>query len=202
MSPRRVVRNPISALVGLLLIASQSAAAPLVPSKAKTMKGEFVTAYLECVTSNSSTNAPFTTAACAPPLTENPSCGYGAKGRGRWTLTVKGTDVQARATITGLDAGCEGETLDLRVGLRITTDDSASGDVTAKDRDVLPVTFGSCTVTGGVCKLTSTFETTLGSPDALKTGHVFGVEILSVVLWRVAGAISLRTLASGLRVGP
>jgi hypothetical protein len=201
MNTARLVRNPAAIVCGLL-IATQAAAIPILPAKAKTAKGEFVTAYVECVTNGTSTNGPFATAACAPALVENPSCGFGPKGRGRWSLTVKGTDVQAKATITGLDAGCEGETLDLRIGLRITTDDSPGGDVTAKDRDVFPVTFGSCTVTAGACKLSSSFETTLGAgPDGFKDGKVYGVEILNVDMWHVVGAVSIRTLASGLRIG-
>src|SRR5262245_60780303 len=161
MNPAHIVWNPIAILAGLL-IATQAAATPLLPPKAKAAKGEFVTAYIQCLANSTSTNGPFATVACAPALVENPGCGFGPRGRGRWSMTVRGTDVQAKATITGLDAGCEGETLDLRIGLRITTDDAPSGDVTAKDRDLFPVTVGSCTVTAGTCKLTSSFETTLG----------------------------------------
>ena len=190
--------------LALALLAASPAPAFVLPKSAKTLKGEFVTAHVPCTINNVATNGPFSSAACgAPgplPLPDNPSCSFGPKGSGKWSLTVSRSDIKAKVRMTGLDPACEGHDLQLSLLLRITTDDSPIGDVTTVDRS--EIEFGSCIVAAGQCKISTSFETFFGSPDVLKDDRVYSIEVLRVDLWDHMGAVSFRNFTNGLRVGP
>ena len=207
---RQSIASPaprIALVLALALLTAGPASAFSVPKSAKTLKGEFVNAHVECAqgSQNTATFGPFSSVACGGPGVlpypeDDFRCFFGPKGNGKWSLTVSRSDVKVKVRMTGLDPVCEGDNLQLSLMLRITTDDSPIGDVTTVDRK--EIEFGSCFVTGGRCDISTTFETFFGSPDVLKDDRLYSIEVLRVDMWNHFGAVSLRNFTSGLRVGP
>lgn len=168
-----------------------------VPSKAKTLKGELVKAFDACTAPTDSTNPPVALPACSV-VTTDPTCNFGSKGSGKFSAAVSKTDVKISASLAGLDAGCEAETLTAGANARVTTTDCLSGgDCTVVDLIGFPV--GSCVVAGGKCKIKTTVEGAIGlGTNVFKEGEVVSIEILGVDVLR-AGT---RTFSTGLKIGP
>lgn len=205
VTPTRTFVIAALLLAAALAAAAAPASAFVLPKSARTLKGDLITAHVRCTVNNASTVGPFSSAACgAPgplPLPEDGSrCVFGPKGTGKWSLSVSRSDIKAKVRMTGLDPVCEGDNLQLSLMLRITTDDSAIGDVTTVDRQ--EIEFGSCIVAGGRCDINTTWETFFGSPDVLKDDKVYSIEVLRVDMWNHDGAVSFRNFTAGLRVGP
>src|SRR5262245_25747394 len=111
----RTLTGLLAGLVAIALTAGPAAADHNVPKQAKTAKGEFVKAFNECSTPNSSTSNLFP--ACTPSVASDPACGFTTKGKGKWLAKynnkgpdkILGTsddgDIDIQATMSGLDAG-------------------------------------------------------------------------------------------------
>ncbi|MCW5893115.1 MAG: hypothetical protein KIT14_21580 [bacterium] len=194
----RVVTALAGAAVGLGLLAAPLHAQSFnVPSKAKTLKGELVKAFDACTTPTDSTNPPVALPACSV-STPDTVCNFGSKGSGKFSTAVSKTDVKVSATLGGLDAGCEGQTLTAGANARVTTTDCQSGDdCTVVDLVGFPV--GDCVVAKGKCKIKTTVEGAIGlGTNVFKDGEVVSIEILGVDVLRAG----MRTFSSGLRIGP
>jgi hypothetical protein len=191
MSARRVLLGAcLSMLVGA------SAFAVDLPSKAKQLKGAFVTAYDACSAPTTFMNQPFALTACTPVRT-NPLCGFGPSGTGKYSAKVNGSDVAVNASWTGLDIGCEGTTLYLVTDLRVTTSDCAGGDCTMID--LSPFNLGQCTVSLGRCTIKSTLESFIGyGPEVFKAGQTYSVEMGNICAYSLIG--SANAFCSGVKI--
>lgn len=194
------MRKVVTAILGVVLVAGVASAQSFnVPSKAKGLKGEMVKAFDQCTTGTigpNSSNPPIVLPGCTA-VVSDPGCGFGSKGAGKFSTGVSKTDIKVGVGLSGLDSGCEGETLFATADARVTTTDSTSGASTLSDLQGFPV--GSCTVVGGKCSVKTTVETFLGvGTEVFKDGQVVSIEIYGVDMRRGG----LRTFTNGLRIGP
>jgi len=166
-------------LVGLIF-ATPSLAAHIEPAKASKASFELVNAYAPCFAPNTVTQTGGFPA-CAPAVPDGGSgCAFGATGQGKLTLAKTGNatsgtqDLKVSVAAKGLNAACEGLTLEVRLSFRLTTDDCPAGSCTAPDLQDYGVFGGSCTVVGGQCKI----KTTLIPGLIATNGKNAGIEIL------------------------
>lgn len=145
-------------LASMMLATGSGHGAHNEPQKAAKLKGDLVTAYEECVSPNlqPSEGYPVRPAmACAPPVRSDPQCGFGPKGAGKFAFALIDRGLRVTVTLAGLDAGCEGQRLRLRVTARATTQACAGGvDCTIRDDDssgLFPAR--PCLVVQGKCKM-------------------------------------------------
>ena len=160
------------------LAASSAFAGHNEPIKGASLKGVFLTAYAPCVATNDTLTSSAPLGACHPAVRSNPACGFGAKGTGKFSASVKPPDIALAVSLSGLDAGCEGKTLGLAVELRgLTTDGCQSGDpggCTVPDL-VFPVFGATCVVAAGKCSIKTTVNT--GLPGTLVNGNHAGITV-------------------------
>lgn len=180
-------------LMGVALLAT-SASAQLVPSKAKGIKGEFVTAYQQCTSPSTTTNGTAIPACTA--VISNNACYFGSKGAGKFGATVSKTDVKVGASLGGLAGTCEGVTLTAVTKARATSNNCvAPGICTTIDLPGFPT--GTCVVALGKCSIKTTVEGFTGL-DVFPDGTVSNVEIQGVEIWQG----STPTFAMGIKIGP
>jgi hypothetical protein len=161
-----VLRSTLS-VAAMMLSASIALAAPPynAPKRAKQFKSAVVTAYQPCTTPNDTAlfDANGGLPACNPPVRVDPSCGFGPNGRGKIDLKMTSspgwvatgyTYILTGLDLKGLEPACEGETLELTLRVRVTTDDSGAaqscglgGSCTIQDIDV----GETCLVVDGRC---------------------------------------------------
>jgi hypothetical protein len=183
-----------AACVGVLV--GTTAFAVVVPSKAKQIKGEFVTAYNACSAPTTFMHPPFSMSACTPVRT-NALCGFGPGGAGRYSLKIKGSDIAIRASWTGLDVGCEGTNLYIVAEpFRMTTSDCDGGDCTLLE--LSPFTLGYCTVALGRCTIKSTLEDYGYGSQAFKAGQTYSAEFGRLCAYSLIG--SANAFCSGLKI--
>jgi hypothetical protein len=146
------------------------------PAKASLMKGALVTAYEPCNGADAATSK--SVPACTSVVRSNPDCGFASRGRGTVSARHKAGDVAFRATLRGLDDGCDNHTLQLRVTVRATVEDCGDASCTLVQVPKVPV--ASCVVdpAGNSCSINSTLNAIL--PNAIGSGTRLGVEILDV----------------------
>jgi hypothetical protein len=160
------------------------------PKKANKAQFELVNAYRECTSPNTTMDSNGDQA-CTPAIADALGCpGFGASGSGKLTIQKIGSatggtqDLKVTVNATGLDPSCEGLPLDLLFSYRLTSDDCAGNSCT--EPDVLDQRLGTCTVSGGKCKINTTLDTF--APGSIPTdGKNAGVEILGCGL----GGLSL-----------
>lgn len=170
----------IVALAAGLALASSAFATHNEPSKAKSIKGEFVTAYDACTAPNTITT--FGLAACDPPTRSSP-CSFGSKGSGKWKLSVAGnagppdtSDLKIAASFSGLEA-CEGLSIALAAEVRVTADDCSGSACTSNFPPSMPL-GASCTVVGGKCIAKGAITSIL--PGLFSGGKTTGITILGI----------------------
>ncbi len=166
-----------------------------VPSKAKGLKGEFVTGYEPCSTPNQSSFPPIVLPGCTPVRSDS-VCEFGSKGAGKFGATVSKTDVKLSASFSGLSCTA-GTILTVGTTTNVTTEDCTAGDCTL----IVPANFpiGTCTVdTKGGCKISGTVEGFLGNTTVFKDGKIVNIEIQAINVLRGAN----RPFAAGVRIGP
>lgn len=190
------MRRIVFGLMGVALSATL-ASAIVPPAKAKSIKGELVTAYDPCFINPQSetTNPPVVLAAC-PATEQDSTCQFGSKGAGKYGAGVSKTDVKLSASLGGL-VGCDGSTLTAVSDAVVTTTDcTVSGTCTAIIDD-FPV--GSCVVALGKCSIKTTVETFLNlGTQVFKDGQTVTLELGATCVKR--GAIT--SFCGGIRIGP
>jgi hypothetical protein len=140
--------------VGMLVSAPGGAGAHSFPVKAKTLRADLVQGYPQCTSPNAQTSAG--RPACLESEELDPSCLFGDRGAGMLAATISKSNIKLRASVKGLDPGCEGKTLIAALTVRATTDDCPMEHCTVVDYDV---TGGSCTVRKGKCTLSASVPT-------------------------------------------
>jgi hypothetical protein len=170
------------------------------PVKAKSMKGEFVTAHAPCAAPTTVMSPSILAVPACAPVPADPYCRFGPGGSGKFGLTVTGTDIRTKVSMVGLSCPVF-IVLHLVATLRVTTGDCATGECTSV---TLPdFALGYCAVDAtGKCRTASTVETYVGQGSGLfPEGPITSVEIETVSLVdNDNGAVHAFT--AGLRLGP
>jgi len=141
-------RFPWTFVIVFVLATATVAAAHEFPKKAKKLQAELIQNYAACQAPDATTNGGAD--ACLETEPVDTLCTFPGDGSGSLGLAVAKQSIKATAKLKGLAATCDGQTLSVVLGVRTTTDDCADGHCTVVD-DVL--TIGSCTVSGGKCKI-------------------------------------------------
>jgi hypothetical protein len=191
----------LAALIGVL-VASAASAGHNEPKKATLINSKLVTNYNSCTAPNDTTTGALPLPACHPAVRNDTVCGFDpTKGSGFLKAIVVGSatggtqDIKVIGTLTGLDAGCEGETLCALASIRATGDNCASADPGGcTTLEGLTQNFplfgggnvGCCTVASGKCQIKTTVETALGI-DLFNDNHL-GLRLQGCGVRRVTGA--------------
>lgn len=170
----------------LSLATTRALAAHLEPAKAKKAYN-LVNSYFPCSSPDTATSNG--TPACVRNAPHDPFCFFDAGGSGKLTISTTGRasggtqDLKLVAVASGLNAFCEGDTLEITLSYRLTSDDCPEGSCTTVD--VLnAITGARCLVTDGKCKINTTLNA--GNPTLIPTnGKNSGVEILGCGLQRL-----------------
>ena len=170
---------------GIGLAASSAFAGHNEPKKAASIKGELLTAYEACTAPNDTINgSALALPACHPAVRSDPTCGFVAGiGSGKFSAKAKAGDIFLTASLSGLDAACNGETLQVTADLRVTGDNCVSADpdgCTVSELTNFPVPGVTCVVAAGKCTIKTSVNTAL--PGLLASGTHRGIGL---------GAISL-----------
>jgi len=137
------------------------------PGKAGKFQATLVTAYKACLAPNDTTLGALPLAACHPAVPDDNTCQVPSAGGGKAQAKVDPAgDVALKLQLKGV-VGCDGETFQGITSVRVTTNNCVSADpdgCTVVDLTDFPITStGSCTVTGGKCKIKTTVNTELGA---------------------------------------
>jgi hypothetical protein len=171
----------IRGLVALALVVPATIALATHPEPKKANKAQFelVNGYRECTAPNTTMDSN-SFPACAP-VSPGGFCQFGPSGSGKLTIQKIGSassgtqDLKLTVTATGLGPSCENDSLEIVLSYRLTSDDCAGDSCTAPD--YLDLELGSCTVTGGKCKINTTLNTAV--PGLIPSnGKNAGIEIL------------------------
>ena len=192
------MRHAVLAACCLGVTSGSGLAQVATPFKAKGVKGEFVTAYAPCVAPSLTTNPPLALPAC-PLVRRNPTCGFGPKGKGKYSVKLFGTDLKVGASLSGV-AGCipnPPQDLRLVMSYRFTTTDCTGGDCSSGISE-LPI--GTCTLVDGKCVIKTTVETAFGATDLFKDGNTYNLELGEVCV--VEGATGQTAFCGGIVIGP
>ncbi len=118
-----------------------------------------MTAYDRCTASDTQSTSGFDACFAAAPA--DPVCRFATHGRGKVSLAVTSEDVRVLGVVYGVDAACEGQRLDLRLSLRVTTNDcppGASPGDTCTLVDLVDASMGECQISAGICRLNTTLN--------------------------------------------
>jgi hypothetical protein len=179
--------------LGLSLVGTD-AVAELIRAKRKIVA--ITTAYEPCTapdTTNDSTARP----ACTAPLAADPVCRLGVNGRGKVVLRGIPDDVKFLARMDAIDPACNGETLQVRMSFRVTSNDCSGQTCTMTD--FVDQIMGTCEVSAGTCRL----ETTLNGavPDLITPTNQTHIELQGCDLKRITGpSLPTRTFACGIMI--
>ncbi len=148
------MRMTIAVAAFLSLGIAGVAAAHSFPAHARSLKADLVQNYPACETpdTQTSTGRP----ACLSSVEVDPACLFGGKGAGTLDAVITKTNITVRGRLSGLDPLCNGRTLAAAFTVRTTTDDCPMEHCTVVDQEL---SAGSCTVSGGKCKLHGTIAT-------------------------------------------
>jgi hypothetical protein len=155
------------------------------PAAAKKINASLVQNYAACVAPDTTTGGG--TPACAGTTPVDTLCTFPGTGNGKVTLSIGGTAIKAKAKLQGLAPTCEGQTLSVQLGVRVTTDDCPGDHCTVADQ---ALTAGSCTVSGGKCAING--EVSSGYP----AGENSGIQIVTCSV----GRTGVNSFACGLFV--
>jgi hypothetical protein len=155
-------------------------------AKAKKVIADLVVAYEPCTAPDTVTDGS-AFPACATPVRSDPLCGFGANGKGQLKIKASGTRLRIGFKLTGLDVPCEGEIMGVVFRWRVTGHQCGGAACTVDETTYMPG-YGGCTVTGGVCVLTST-----GDLPALSSGGQTGVEFIGADIVRAGTITTFRT---------
>jgi hypothetical protein len=170
----------IASLAAASLLATVAFATGNPPGKAKTLHGEFVEAYNVCTAPNDTTSGGFS--ACNPAVPSDSTCGFDVKGSGTFQLQADAahTDIKVKVKLQKLGAGCEGLQLFIVPTFRMTPED-CSGTQKCTTITLVDVGLARCTVAGGKCSISTTFNKQLGF-QAFPTGRKTRISIDRVLM--------------------
>jgi len=189
------------AALGVAVTAGMASAAVNAPLKAKTTKGEFVTAYNDCNSpTNDSTNSPLVLPGCGPAALSNSACTFGSKGSGKYAAAVSKTDIKVSGVLAGLICP-DGTVLDFLADAKVTTTDcQINPDCTLLYLSDFPT--GSGTVNLGKASVKTTTETAIGlGTQVFKEGEVIEIDLGSIDVLANTPTPG-KAFASGIKVGP
>ncbi len=129
------------------------------PKAAKKISATLVQNYAECAAPDATTiggGLP----ACLESEPVDTVCTFPGEGSGKVTLSISGTSVKVKSKLSGLAPTCDGQTLSVNLGVRVTTDDCTGGHCTVQDQ---VITAGTCTVADGKCSISA--EVASGYPE-------------------------------------
>ena len=182
-------------LVGLVCSAAHALAGPFEPYQARIGRSDLVTGYQACAAPNTTLQmSSLPLPACGPAIPNDSVCRFGPHGVGTFkATTTSGPDLKLSASLTGLDAGCNGKILCTVASVRLTTDDCANNDpdgCTAIDVTNLQLGLpdsleGCCIVSEGRCTLATRLSKVF--PGILASGKVSGLEVVGAGVNRVSG---------------
>jgi len=149
----------MSILMLVALGAANTAESHEFPKAAKKISATLVQNYAECTAPDTTTigsGAP----ACLETDPVDTICTFPGDGSGKISLSISGTSVKVKGKLSGLAPTCTGQTLSVKLGVRVTTDDCTGGHCTVQDETLAA---GACTVADGKCSISG--EVTTGYPD-------------------------------------
>ena len=196
------MRTILGFVAAIFIFAPVSArAGHIEPAKASKATFTLVNAYLPCGSPNTATSS--LNPACTPAAAYHP-CAFSASGSGKLTLAKTGSatagtqDLKVSVVAKGLNAVCEGNLLEVTLSYQLTTDDCPEGSCTETevvDRQLGPT--GTCTVTGGQCKIKTTLGAALPGFVALN-GKNAGFELFGCGLKTAFPIVSPTILRCGI----
>jgi hypothetical protein len=145
-----------------LLAVPALAAAHGNPAKAKILTSSLVQGFVECKTPNTTT--PSGRPACDSAIEADNVCLFGHHGTGLLQAAVKGTGIKVKATLKGIEAGCDGKLLAVALRVRTTVECPSNERCTAVDEDLVGQV--TCTVSNGKCTIKDTIQTGLAADEA------------------------------------
>jgi hypothetical protein len=155
---RTLAVRVLSAVAGIMLPASLADAVPI---NQKIFKVDVTSAWEQCVNPGlgeaTSTNSGFL--ACLSPNLVDPLCKFSPRGKGKVRLVAGRDNVRVFGVLSGVEAGCEAQTLNLIMSARITTDDCPPGVSPPQPCTLVELVdfpLGSCTIQNGVCSIVTT----------------------------------------------
>jgi hypothetical protein len=162
------------------------------PARAVKFQAQFIRAYEPCDPANvNDTTFSLLLPACHPAVPVDDVCaGFDpTKGNSSVKAQVQGADIKLSLKMSGLDAGCEGQTLCFISNLRIATDNCQSrdpGGCTIIDLVDFPITTRSCcVVSGGKCRINTSINQEI--PGGLTGGQDISIEIIGCGMRRTTG---------------
>ena len=177
-----------------LALAGSSAIAEII--RAKRMIVAVTTAYEPCT-------APTDTAdstgiqACPSPVPADAVCRLGTRGRGKVVLRAVPDDVKVLARMDAIDPACDGETLEVRMSFRVTSNDCAGQTCTLVD--FVDQVMGTCDVSVGICRLDTTIKGAV--PNLFVPTNQTHIDLLGCDFKRITGpSLPTRTFSCGLMV--
>ena len=164
--------------------------------RAKRFLVSVTTAYEPCTAPDTTTDST-STPACSAPLAADPVCRLGITGRGKVVLRAIPDDVKFLARIDAIDPACNGETLQVRMSFRVTSNDCSGQTCTLVDfADQL---IGTCEVSSGMCKLQTTLNAAL--PNLVIPTNETHIELLGCDFKRTTGpSLPSRTFSCGIMI--
>jgi hypothetical protein len=178
---REVIKSIVGAVIGVAVFAGVAGADHIEPKSAKKTRFDLVNSYFRCDTPNTATLSNGTGACTPAVLWDAFGCALSPEGSGKLTVQKIGSatdgtqDLKLTAVVKGLTANCEGQSLEIVLSYRLTTDDCPEGSCTTFDvEDAFAGTW--CTVTNGHCKINTTLRTSNPSLIALSNENA-GIEI-------------------------
>lgn len=187
-----------AAFAGISLLATGAHAVAIVQ---KILKVDVVSAYNSCTPpGDSSTNSGFVS--CLNPTLTDPICKFGPRGKGKVRLVAQHDNVNVYGVVSGVEAGCEAQTVQLMVSARITTDDcppGASPPNSCTLVDFVDLALGSCQIKNGTCSVITTLNSAV--PALVGMEKRTGIELNGCGWKRTTGsALPTRTFSCGIRV--
>ena len=177
-----------------LALAGSSAIAEII--RAKRMIVAVTTAYEPCTAPTVTTDCTGVSA-CLTPLAADSVCRLGTRGRGKVVLRATPDDVKVLARMDAIDPACNGETLQVRMSFRVTSNDCAGKTCTLVD--FVDQVIGTCDVSGGICTLQTTMNGAV--PNLFVPTNQTHIDLLGCDLKRITGpSLPTRTFSCGLMV--
>lgn len=178
---------------GLSLVATETWAQPI---RARRMVVSVATAYEPCTAPDATADSTGVSA-CTAPLSADPVCRLGVRGRGKVQLRGIADDVKVLARLDGIDPACDGETLEFRMSFRVTSNDCSGQTCTLVD--FVDQLVGSCDVSAGVCRLSTTLNGAV--PDMVIPTQQTHIDFLGCDFKRTTGpSLPNRTFSCALMI--
>lgn len=189
---RKLWRCKATGALALLLAAAPAWAGHGGPARATQFQAQFVRAFEPCdPASVNDTTFSLLLPACHPAVPVDDVCaGFDpTKGNSSVKAQVQGADIKLSLKMSGLDPGCEGQSLCFVSTLRIATDNCQSRDpagCTIVDLVDFPITTRSCCVVGGgKCRVNTTVNQEI--PGGLTGGQDISIEVVGCGMRRTTG---------------